>query len=183
MSWGEQGTDAAKDSEWATYTAWLAAHSIDSVPSPGNWPVCVCVCVCVCVHVCVCLYVHLLYVFCLYAYIFLFLFFFFFFFFGILVFFSSLQYLGFDLLDSHSCYHHKSLSPMHSEAKQTETREFGAEKSSLQGHARRRVALPKAPQLSEGFQQSCFKSKVREGCRSLLQTSWCWNPLFLQLST
>ena len=51
---------------------------------------------------------------------------------------------------------------MHSEAKQTETVEFGAEKGLLQGHARRWVAHAKLP---VGFLQSTFKSQVREGGR------------------
>ena len=51
----------------------------------------------------------------------------------------------------------------HSEAKQTETLEFGAEKGLLQGQARRWVAhVLKSPELSEGFRQSIFKSQVRE---------------------
>ena len=53
---------------------------------------------------------------------------------------------------------------MHSEAKQTETLMFGAERVSLQGHARSWVphAL-KSPELPEGFRQSIFKSQVRTG--------------------
>ena len=35
---------------------------------------------------------------------------------------------------------------------------------------------------SETFQQSIFKGKVKKGRGWLLQTSWWWNPLFLQLS-
>ena len=52
---------------------------------------------------------------------------------------------------------------MHSEAKQTEMSEFGAEKGLLQGHARRWGGSgPKKPQAPEGFQQSTFK-KPGEG--------------------
>ena len=72
----------------------------------------------------------------------------------------------------------------HVETKQTEMSEFGAEKGLLQGHARGGGWLvPRKPQIPEGFQQSTFKGKVREGRGWLLETSWCWNPLFLQLST
>ena len=54
----------------------------------------------------------------------------------------------------------------HSEAKQTEMSEFGAEKGLLQGHARRQVAHALKTGNSGGFQQSIFKSQVREGgCR------------------
>ena len=51
---------------------------------------------------------------------------------------------------------------MHSEAKQSETSEFGAERGLLQGHARRWVAHAlKIPELPEGFlRQSIFKSQV-----------------------
>ena len=38
VGWGDQRTNAANDSEWTTYPAWLAAHSVASIPSPGNWP-------------------------------------------------------------------------------------------------------------------------------------------------
>ena len=49
----------------------------------------------------------------------------------------------------------KLVCPTHSEAKQTETLEFGAEKVLLQGHARRQVAqAPQNPELLEGFQHS-----------------------------
>ena len=40
----------------------------------------------------------------------------------------------------------------------------------------------KVPELPEGFQQSRFKGQVREGHGWWLQSSWCRNPLFLQLS-
>ena len=57
---------------------------------------------------------------------------------------------------------------MHSEAKQTEILEFGAEKGLLQGHARRRVAPAlKSPELPKGFQQSTFQSQVEEGARGI----------------
>ena len=56
------------------------------------------------------------------------------------------------------------MCPMHSEAKQTETSEFGAEKGLLQGHARRTGGLyPKNPELPKEFQQSIFKDNVRDG--------------------
>ena len=46
----------------------------------------------------------------------------------------------------------KSMCLMHSEAKQTETSEFGAEKCLLQGQARRMGSLcSKCPKLPEGF--------------------------------
>ena len=55
---------------------------------------------------------------------------------------------------------------MYSEAKQTETSGFRAEKGLSQGHARRQVArVPQTPKLPEGFQQSVFKGQVREGGR------------------
>ena len=57
---------------------------------------------------------------------------------------------------------------MHSEAKQTEILEFGAEKGLLQGHARRRVAPAlKSPELPKGFQQSTFQSQVEEGAHGI----------------
>ena len=44
---------------------------------------------------------------------------------------------------------------MHSEAKQTETSEFGAEKGLLQGHEGEWVThVPQTPELPKGFQQS-----------------------------
>ena len=50
---------------------------------------------------------------------------------------------------------------MHSEAKQAETSEFGAEGGLLQGHTRRTGGLcSKNSKLPEGFQQSIFKSPV-----------------------
>ena len=82
----------------------------------------------------------------------------------------------------------------HSEAKQTKMSEFGAEKGLLQGHRRRVVGgsgerwvtrdslNPLNPQLFEGVSAKHFKGKVKEQHGSLLQTSWCQNPLFLQLS-
>ena len=38
VGWGEQRTDAAKDSEWTTYPAWLAAYSVDSIPLLATGP-------------------------------------------------------------------------------------------------------------------------------------------------
>ena len=59
----------------------------------------------------------------------------------------------------------KFVCPTHSEAKQTETLEVGAEKDLLQGHAGRKGgSYPKSPELLEGFQQSTFKGEVRERC-------------------
>ena len=40
---------------------------------------------------------------------------------------------------------------------------------------------PENPKLAAGFQQNVFKGQVRAGHGLLLQTSWCQNPLFLQL--
>ena len=56
---------------------------------------------------------------------------------------------------------------MHSEAKQTETSEFGAEKGLLQGPCKeKRWLVLQRLELSHGFQGSVFKGKVREGsCR------------------
>ena len=53
----------------------------------------------------------------------------------------------------------------------------------MQGHVRTQVSHAQKTEFLEGFQQSTFTGKVREGCGQLLQTSWCRNPLFLQLST
>lgn len=54
---------------------------------------------------------------------------------------------------------------MHSEVKQTETLESEADKGLWQGHARKQmVRVPPDSKLPEGFQQSIFKDKVREGC-------------------
>ena len=59
------------------------------------------------------------------------------------------------------------MCPMHSEAKQTEILEFGAEKGLLQGHVKRQMSHAlKSPELPEGFWQRIFKSQVKEvGCR------------------
>ena len=57
---------------------------------------------------------------------------------------------------------------MHSEAKQTETLEFGAEKGLSLGHARRTrmgAHAQKTLKLLQGFQQSIFIGQVREGRR------------------
>ena len=56
------------------------------------------------------------------------------------------------------------ICPMHNEAKQTKTsEEFGSEKGSLQGNARRRVAPdPKKLWTTQRCQQSTFKGKVRD---------------------
>ena len=50
----------------------------------------------------------------------------------------------------------------HSEAKQTETSQFGAQTGGLQGEAQRRLAIPTSKLLEE-FQQSISEGKVREG--------------------
>ena len=53
------------------------------------------------------------------------------------------------------------MCPMHSEFKQTEMSEFGAEKDLFQGQARRQVAHAlKSPELPKGFWQNIFKSQV-----------------------
>ena len=53
------------------------------------------------------------------------------------------------------------MCPMHSEAKQTKTSEFGAEKGLLQSRTRRQVAHTlKSSKLPEGFRQSVFKSQI-----------------------
>ena len=50
---------------------------------------------------------------------------------------------------------------MHSQAKQTKTPDFGAEKGLLQGHVRREVAHAlKSLELPEGVQPSTLKSQV-----------------------
>ena len=57
------------------------------------------------------------------------------------------------------------MSLMHSEVKQTETLQSEADKGLWQGHARKQmVRVPPDSKLPEGFQQSIFKDKVREGC-------------------
>ena len=73
--------------------------------------------------------------------------------------------------DSYPVNEHKFVCLAWSEAKQTETSEFGAEKGLFQGHAGRCVACAtQTPKLIEGFQQSTFKGKVRGevGCQKLL---------------
>ena len=52
----------------------------------------------------------------------------------------------------------------------------------MQGELEYLVPPRKNSKFLEGFQQSTFKGQVSEGHGELLQTSWCWNPLFLQLS-
>lgn len=70
---------------------------------------------------------------------------------------------------------------MRREAKETDTC-LEQRQGSFHGHARRWVAcVPKISQFLERKLQSIFKGKVREGHSWLLQTSWCGNPLFLQL--
>ena len=58
----------------------------------------------------------------------------------------------------------KFLCPTHSEAKQTETSEFGAEKGLLKGHARRTGgSCPPKPQTPQRVSAKCFKGKGRKG--------------------
>lgn len=73
---------------------------------------------------------------------------------------------------------------VHSEAKTNQSVAFGAENSSRRDQGRRPVAhAPKYPELPGPKLQSIFKGKAREGRDWLLPTSWCRNPLFLQLFT
>ena len=62
--------------------------------------------------------------------------------------------------------------------------EFGAEKVYCRA-VKENSGLwptPPNPELSRGFQQSISKGKVRQEVWLVFQTSWCRNPLFLQLS-
>ena len=55
---------------------------------------------------------------------------------------------------------HKFVCQMHSEAKQTETSEFGAEKSLLQGHARRMGdSASKTTELLTVFREKFLQAK------------------------
>ena len=48
----------------------------------------------------------------------------------------------------------------YSEARLTETSEFGAEKGLLQGHARRRgISCPEKSQLAQGFDKALLKAR------------------------
>lgn len=78
----------------------------------------------------------------------------------------------------------KFLCPMHSEAVQYwNVGGVGAENGFLQGYARRLVTCAhKTLEVTEGFQQSIFTGQVRGVRGWLLQTCWCWNPLFSCLS-
>ena len=61
---------------------------------------------------------------------------------------------------------HKLKCPMHSEAKQTETSEFGTEKVYCRTIQEEQVAHASPPpnfKLPKGFQQNIFKGQVREG--------------------
>ena len=61
-------------------------------------------------------------------------------------------------------YSHKSMCPMHTEAKQIKTLEFGAEKGLLQDHARRRVShVPKTLRSSKGFSETFLKARWGRG--------------------
>ena len=67
---------------------------------------------------------------------------------------------------SHFVFEPKFMCPAHSEAKQTKTSEFRAEKGLLQGpYKENRWFMLKRPELPDGFQGSIFKDKVREGSR------------------
>ena len=54
------------------------------------------------------------------------------------------------------------MCPMHSEAKQSKTLEFGAEKGVLQCHARRTGGSCSRPELPDGIQGRVYKGNVRE---------------------
>ena len=59
---------------------------------------------------------------------------------------------------------HKFMLLMPSEARQYQNTRVGTEEGLLQGHERKTGGSCSAnPNLSEGFQQSIFKSKMREG--------------------
>ena len=66
---------------------------------------------------------------------------------------------------------------MHSEAKQTETSEFGAEKGLLQGHARRRVAHTlKTLNSLKAFSNALLKEREGKGmvsCCKFLRVRSC----------
>ena len=64
-----------------------------------------------------------------------------------------------------SCYQtHVRVCPTHSEAKQTETLEFGAEKGLLQGQARRTGgSCPKTLDSSKGFSKVLLKARQGRG--------------------
>ena len=65
----------------------------------------------------------------------------------------------------------KFVAPTHSDTKQAELSELGAEKGLLQNDARKQTvcAPPPKPKFLEGFQQTVFKCKVRDGdCCKLL---------------
>ena len=61
-------------------------------------------------------------------------------------------------------YSHKSMCPMHTEAKQIKTLEFGAEKGSLKDHVRRWVShVPKTLNSSKGFSKTFLKARWGRG--------------------
>ena len=61
---------------------------------------------------------------------------------------------------AHLASEHKFVCLMHSEAKLTETLEFGAGKALLQGHGRRRVAhAPKTLYSVKGFSKVFLKAR------------------------
>ena len=75
-----------------------------------------------------------------------------------------------------------SCAPLHSESRQTEMLESGAEKGLLGGHTRRRGgSCPERPELPERFWQSIFKGQVRrrlQGSDQLVHGSligWWWD--------
>ena len=65
------------------------------------------------------------------------------------------------------------MCPMHGEAKQTKTLDFGAEKSLLQSHSWRQVAHDlKSPKFPEGFGQAFLKVRCGRGGS---QPRLCWS--------
>ena len=87
---------------------------------------------------------------------------------------------------SHPCWaltvtKYKFQCPMHSEARQTETLEWGRERFIAGSCKELGGSCLKDAKLSEGFWQSIFKGQVRERRGWSLPTSRCRNPLFLQL--
>jgi len=72
------------------------------------------------------------------------------------------------------------MCPTHSEARQTETYDFGAQKGLLQGHSRRMGgSCPPRPHTLLGFQQSIFKGKVRGGLWLVVPNFLVWESFVL----
>ena len=67
----------------------------------------------------------------------------------------------FDTIVTENVVEPNFVCPMHSEAKQTEMSEFGAEKGLLQGPSKEheQLMLKKKPKLSDGFEGRIFKGK------------------------